>query len=182
MSEREQFEARAAEKLRLPVEVIQSARNGESYLHAFDSMNVMQPLNGWWDWWQASREALKAEKGEDSELLARAKKLEQDVGGILHRIKPGAVDGWISCADRMPEVEDKYITFSSYGVGASWFTPSWSNKFQDCASNNDEGMEDDEGRVFRVTHWQPLPSPPATNHPIDTTPNQYDALGKGGQQ
>jgi len=27
--------------------------------------------------------------------------------------------------------------------------------------------------------WQPLPSPPATNHPIDTTPNQYDALGKG---
>ncbi|WAH52562.1 hypothetical protein LMA04_00435 [Pseudescherichia vulneris] len=57
MSERDQFEARATEKLRLPVEVIQSARNGDRYLHAFDSMNVMQPLNGWWDWWQTTHKA-----------------------------------------------------------------------------------------------------------------------------
>ena len=31
-------------------------------------------------------------------------------------------------------------------------------------------------------YMEPLPSPPAINHPIDTTPNQYDALGKGGER
>lgn len=135
-----------------------------------------------WAAWQASREALKAEQGEDSELLASAKIIEKAAMDIVHSLRQPTSEGWIACAERMPEVEDKYITFSSYGVGASWFMPSWSNKFQDCASNNDEGMEDDEGRIFRVTHWQPLPSPPAINHPIDTTTNQYDALGKGGKQ
>lgn len=68
MSERESFEARAAQKLRLPVEIISSARNGDGYLHAFDSMSVMQPLNGWWEWWQASREALKDEQGYPERL------------------------------------------------------------------------------------------------------------------
>lgn len=76
MSERESFEARAAQKLRLPVEIISSARNGDGYLHAFDSMSVMQPLNGWWEWWQASREALKADPVDA---------------------------GWIACSERMPD-------------------------------------------------------------------------------
>ena len=148
MSEREQFEARAAEKLRLPVEFIQSAWNGDSYLHAFDSMNVMQPLNGWWDWWQASREALNAEQGED---------------------------GWIACADRMPEEGGRYWCYveEQNSLGKSHY--QWN-----CSWNGDEWSG--EALSGRVTHWMPLPSPPAANHPIDTTPNQYDALGKGGEQ
>ncbi|WP_394372236.1 DUF551 domain-containing protein [Franconibacter helveticus] len=28
------------------------------------------------------------------------------------------------------------------------------------------------------THWMPLPTPPS-NHPIDTTSQQYEALSKG---
>ena len=95
MSERDQFEARAAEKLRLPIKLIQSARDGDRYLHAFDSMNVMQPLNGWWGWWQASREALKAEQEGDSELLASAKKLEREVGDIVERLNQLAGDGFM---------------------------------------------------------------------------------------
>ena len=90
MSERESFEARAAQKLRLPVEIIRSARNGDGYLHAFDSMSVMQPLNGWWEWWQASREALK----------------DGQVG-----------DGWIACAHRMPERGGQYCVWNGSHVG-----------------------------------------------------------------
>ncbi|EKS7767185.1 DUF551 domain-containing protein [Edwardsiella piscicida] len=67
---------------------------------------------------------------------------------------------WIECSDRRPDIEGKFITDGTYGVGTSFFDPSWSNVFQDCASNNDEGMEDFEGRIFRVTRWMPLPNPP----------------------
>lgn len=58
MKSREQFEKYAADRLGIPVGMIFDARNGGRYLHAFDSMNVMQPLNGWWGIWQASREAI----------------------------------------------------------------------------------------------------------------------------
>lgn len=61
MTSREQFEKYAADRLGLPVEMIFDARNGDRYLHAFDSMNVMQPLNGWWGIWQASRQAVEIE-------------------------------------------------------------------------------------------------------------------------
>lgn len=67
---------------------------------------------------------------------------------------------WINRLDKMPDIEGKYLAASSYGIVTAWFTPSWSNKFQDCESNNDEGMEDFDGRVFSVTHWMPLPEPP----------------------
>lgn len=165
MSDRDQFEARAAEKLRLPVEVIQSARNGESYLHAFDSMNVMQPLNGWWDWWQASREALKAEQGEDSELLARAKKLEQEVGDIADRLKQPEDDGFMF-------IPAAYLyAIWTPGSKAPSYTTDASSAF-DCAK---EGWPVDE--YVKLERLQD-----AMNHPIDTTPNQYDALGKGGEK
>ena len=59
MTSREQFEAYAADRLGLPIEMIFDARNGDRYLHAFDSMNVMQPLNAWWTVWQASRAAIE---------------------------------------------------------------------------------------------------------------------------
>lgn len=61
MMSREKFEEYAAGRLGLPIEMIFDARNGDRYLHAFDSMNVMQPLNGWWAIWQASRAAIEVE-------------------------------------------------------------------------------------------------------------------------
>lgn len=61
MMSRERFEEYAAGRLGLPIEMIFDARNGDRYLHAFDSMNVMQPLNGWWSIWQASRAAIEVE-------------------------------------------------------------------------------------------------------------------------
>lgn len=139
MSEREQFEARAAEKLRLPVEVIQSARNGDRYLHAFDSMNVMQPLNGWWDWWQASREALKAEQTPD--------------------------DGFM-CVPVADLYELQLKSGSPY-----CYTPS---------SSEAHGWAKEGYPIREYVLLDRLQD--AMNHPIDTTPNQYDALGKGGEQ
>lgn len=63
---------------------------------------------------------------------------------------------WIAVENWTPK-EGKYLTDGSYGVGASWYS-DWSNKFQDCASNNDEGMGDMDGKVFTVTHVQALPA------------------------
>ncbi|MCI2234053.1 hypothetical protein MKK42_18325 [Escherichia coli] len=59
MTSRERFEKYAGGRLGLPIEMIFDARNGDRYLHAFDSMSVMQPLNGWWGIWQASRAAIE---------------------------------------------------------------------------------------------------------------------------
>lgn len=56
---RKAFEQYAADRLGLPLEMIFDARNGDRYMHAFDSMNVMQPLNGWWTLWQASRATIE---------------------------------------------------------------------------------------------------------------------------
>ncbi|WP_024555183.1 hypothetical protein ACP26C_12650 [Franconibacter helveticus 513] len=132
MSERESFEAIAAKKLRLPVEIIRSARNGVGYLHAFDSMSVMQPLNEWWAWWQASREALNDEQKPIGEVQLG----EHDDTG-------SHPDARVVC------LHDQ----------ADW-------------ENFPEGTK---------LYLNPLPSPPS-NHPIDTTSHQYEALGKGGEQ
>lgn len=56
MSNREKFEYEAGKALNLPVSIIELARSGERYDHEFDSMSIMQPLNGWWHWWNAGRE------------------------------------------------------------------------------------------------------------------------------
>ncbi|CNG70136.1 TPA: hypothetical protein ACJHGT_001872 [Yersinia enterocolitica] len=58
---RKQFEYEAGKALRLPTSIIELARKGDGYDHAFDSMNIMHPLNGWWHWWKASRESIEVE-------------------------------------------------------------------------------------------------------------------------
>lgn len=58
---RKQFEQYVAGRLGLPLEMISDARNGDRYMHAFDSMSVMQPINGWWTLWQESRAAIEIE-------------------------------------------------------------------------------------------------------------------------
>ncbi|HGY5040852.1 MULTISPECIES: DUF551 domain-containing protein [Klebsiella] len=67
---------------------------------------------------------------------------------------------WRKVIDGRPEIKGKYLVYSSYGICTAWFDPEWSNKFQDCDSNNDEGMEDFDGNVFSVSHWRLLPEPP----------------------
>lgn len=80
---REKFEYEAGKALNLPTSIIELARKGDGYDHAYDSMNIMQPLNGWWHWWKAGRadladamdvqtarsEALAAENGQMLRLL-----------------------------------------------------------------------------------------------------------------
>lgn len=61
---RKQFEYEAGKALCLPTSIIELARKGDGYDHAFDSMNIMHPLNGWWHWWKASRESIEVELPE----------------------------------------------------------------------------------------------------------------------
>ncbi|HGE9142178.1 TPA: hypothetical protein ACGBQ6_004512 [Yersinia enterocolitica] len=61
---RKQFEYEAGKTLCLPTSIIELARKGDGYDHAFDSMNIMHPLNGWWHWWKASRESIEVELPE----------------------------------------------------------------------------------------------------------------------
>lgn len=56
---RKQFEYEAGQALNLPTSIIELARKGDGYDHSFDSMNIMQPLNGWWQWWKKSRAAIE---------------------------------------------------------------------------------------------------------------------------
>ncbi|HAF2288065.1 TPA: hypothetical protein G8N60_000356 [Salmonella enterica] len=58
---RKQFEYEAGKSLNLPTSMIELARKGDGYDHAFDSMHIMQPLNGWWLWWKKSRDAIEIE-------------------------------------------------------------------------------------------------------------------------
>ncbi|EPM2811494.1 TPA: hypothetical protein ACPZLZ_003933 [Yersinia enterocolitica] len=58
---RKQFEYEAGKALCLPTSIIELARKGDGYDHAFDSMNIMHPLNGWWHWWKASRESIEVD-------------------------------------------------------------------------------------------------------------------------
>ncbi len=67
---RKQFEYEAGKALCLPTSIIELARKGDGYDHAFDSMNIMQPLSGWWYWWQASRESIVLELPQRQALCA----------------------------------------------------------------------------------------------------------------
>ncbi|MFP2385830.1 hypothetical protein [Enterobacter ludwigii] len=58
---RKQFEYEAGMALCLPTSIIELARNGDGYDHAYDSQSIMQPLNGWWHWWKKSRVAIEIE-------------------------------------------------------------------------------------------------------------------------
>lgn len=67
---------------------------------------------------------------------------------------------WIKCSDRMPDVgcrvmvvmNGKHVTVASY---TQWM-----------GAKTERGraprFEDLRGIVYGVTHWQPLPEPPAT--------------------
>lgn len=56
---RKAFEQYSADMLGLPLGMISDARDGDRYRHSFDRASIMQPLNGWWVLWQASRAAIE---------------------------------------------------------------------------------------------------------------------------
>lgn len=161
MSERDQFEAWFSSSF--PTIHRMFERSGDGYL--------LPSTDAMWKSWQASREALKAEQGGD---------------------------GWIACADRMPEIGTRnwrtplpVLVKCEMGVIPAYYGFSWhegekcfgfmeSLRYGDGSGHSPE--DHSNGIMAHVSHWMPLPSSPATNHPIDTTPNQYDALGKGERQ
>ena len=68
---------------------------------------------------------------------------------------------WMKKSEVLPELKGVYIVSSNYGVRCAFFDPEWSRKFQDCATNNDEGMSDwEDDEPYRVTHWMQLPDAP----------------------
>ncbi|HDL6628286.1 TPA: hypothetical protein ACGE8L_001657 [Yersinia enterocolitica] len=86
---RKQFEYEAGKALCLPTSIIELARKGDGYDHAFDSMNIMHPLNGWWHFWKASRESIEVELPTQDEYddplsaynaISDCKKILRDAG------------------------------------------------------------------------------------------------------
>ncbi|WP_312227606.1 hypothetical protein [Pseudescherichia sp.] len=146
MSDREQFEAWFEEH---------TGWDAEDYPNKY-------LLDVCWEAWQASREALKAEQGQDSELLASAKKLEQEVGDIADRLKQSSD----SCFIFVP-VADLYELQLKSG-SPYCYTAS---------SSEAHGWAKEGYPIREYVLLDRLQD--AMNHPIDTTPNQYDALGKG---
>ncbi|WWO62291.1 hypothetical protein [Vibrio phage vB_VcM_SY] len=71
---------------------------------------------------------------------------------------------WILKSEKLPKSKGIYLTFSSYGVRCAFFDPLWSKKFQDCLTNNDEGMgewsDDGDEPIYRVSHWMEMPDAP----------------------
>lgn len=84
-----------------------------------------------------------------------------------------AGDAWIACADRMPN-EGDLVTVCDHGIDVYPAVFS-SGEFYEYS---DRIIIEESTRISNPTHWMPLPAPPS-NHPIDTTSQQYEALSKG---
>lgn len=68
---------------------------------------------------------------------------------------PVIADGWVACSERMPEESGRYWCYveEQNDLGKSHY--QWN-----CSWNGDRWWVESENGG-RVTHWQPLPSPPA---------------------
>lgn len=64
-------------------------------------------------------------------------------------------DGWVACSERMPDESGRYWCYveEQNDLGKSHY--QWN-----CSWNGDRWWVESENGG-RVTHWQPLPSPPA---------------------
>lgn len=85
---------------------------------------------------------------------------------------------WIKKSDSRPDIKGRYLVASSFGVVTAWYDPDWSNKFQDCDTNCDEGMSDFDDNIFFVTHWMPLPEPPPEYPPLFTFSGSHSDAGQ----
>jgi hypothetical protein len=67
-----------------------------------------------------------------------------------------APSGWISVKDRLPDVIGWYLIYNGNQISmAFYFHPGEKYKY-----NVSGWVVDNEDYADKVTHWQPLPSPP----------------------
>lgn len=65
---------------------------------------------------------------------------------------------WIKCSERMPEVGMSVLMYRGYGVIAGRYT---SNKYAKTEKGRIPRFENFHGIQHDITHWMPLPEPPA---------------------
>ncbi|MFV8849563.1 DUF551 domain-containing protein [Serratia fonticola] len=78
---------------------------------------------------------------------------------------PELPDGWIPCAERMPEPETPVLIMLNGTIrkGAIfWEHPTFEEGGQPFKYWDDPDNDGQDWEVFDVTHWQPLPAPPTT--------------------
>lgn len=91
-----------------------------------------------WEGWSAAML-------QGAELVTTAYKLNS----------PVIPDGWVACSERMPEESGRYWCYVEEQNDLGKSNYQWN-----CAWNGNRWwVEHEDGG--RVTHWQPLPSPPA---------------------
>jgi hypothetical protein len=70
-------------------------------------------------------------------------------------LNTGAETPWMSCAERLPDTEheDDFLVRTTLGVTmiCGWSGGEWTGD-----------LRGESGDPERVTHWQPLPAPPAS--------------------
>ena len=192
MSERDQFEAWFSEDGKYPHAV---KRSGEGYRLA--------AANSQWEAWQASREAIKDEQPASERFMCvpaadlyelmhkggEAYSYTSSASDAAYWVKEGytvreyvklerlqeafdqpVTDSWIACADRMPELGKEVLVYRPDA-------PESGDPQIRLAIRNDRRPHGFSCYCI-PTHWMPLPAPPS-NHPIDTTSQQYEALSKG---
>jgi len=74
------------------------------------------------------------------------------------------VSEWISVDERLPEMRKPYTSapyMESEQVLATNGHYSFIAKYADTYTQKKRRWEDHSGRVAHVTHWMPLPTPPA---------------------
>ena len=81
--------------------------------------------------------------------------LEADNDNLCERIKD--LSKWIPVTERLPNVDEKVLTFARNKYDGSWFMDitSWTG-----VRNHDEYQFWGYGYSMKVTHWMPLPEPP----------------------
>lgn len=69
----------------------------------------------------------------------------------------GALPNWIPVTERLPNVDEKVLTFARNKYDGSWFMDitSWTG-----VRNHDEYRFWGYGDSMKVTHWMSLPEPP----------------------
>lgn len=81
--------------------------------------------------------------------------------GVKWAIENTRTDGWVDLPS-IPNESGRYTVNSSYGVRDAYFTIGFTHgdhSWQDCETNNDEGMENSSGEIFTVYSWISLPKP-----------------------
>lgn len=66
---------------------------------------------------------------------------------------------WIKCSERMPEVGSDVIGWNGYGIRTCRYV---SNSYAKTAKAREPRFEIYTGIWHGVTHWMPMPTPPAT--------------------